>query len=64
MCCSFNVPLVSTHRSTRRGLREELLVQAIEPAETRLDVGVEASSVAEEANGIPVAGLAVTQAGP
>ena len=42
----------------------ELSAQAIKPAETRLDVGVEAASVAEEVNGIPVTVLAVTKAGP
>ena len=42
----------------------ELWVQAIEPAETGLDVGVEAASVAGEPNGVPVAVLAVTKAGP
>ena len=42
----------------------ELLAQAIEQAETRLDAGVEAALVAKEANRIPVVVLAVTQAGP
>ena len=45
------------HRITRRDFRVELFAKAIEPAETR------GRSVAEEANGIPVAVLAVTRAG-
>ena len=42
----------------------ELLAQAIKPAKRRLVVGVEAASIAKEANGVPVAVLATTQAGP
>ena len=42
----------------------ELLAQAIKPAERRLDVGVEATLIAKKANGVPVAVLAATQAGP
>ena len=54
---------LSAHHITRRDLRERLLIPAVEPAETRLDVGVEAALATGEANRILVAILAATQAG-
>ena len=53
--------ILSVHRITRQGLRGKLLVQEVEPAETRLDVGVGAAQTVEEANRTLVAGLTAAQ---
>ena len=55
---------LSAHRITRRSPRGTLLIQAVKPAEPRIEVGVNAAPTAGEANRTLVADLAATQAGP